>query len=174
MIQVGFFVRHFTKQEYDTVSLRISVALVAFALCLGCGGESRVPTVKVAGTLTVDGKPFGPANLTLQPNPADPSKPAAKGTVDASGSVTFRTYVDGDGIPVGTYDVSLLADVMTLTPVPPVAACKVEVKAGDKVAIELKATGKATQISPMPANNDSTKLTPGAATTTPGLAPTSK
>lgn len=156
------------------MNLRLSVALVSVALCLGCG-EARVPTEKVTGTLTVDGKPFGPASLTLQPSSADSKNPAAKGNVDPSGNVAFRTYVDGDGIPIGSYDVTLLPDVMTLSPVPPVDKCVVEVKAGDKVTINLKATGKATQISPMPTNSDSTKLTtPSLAPTTPGLAPTTK
>lgn len=141
------------------MGLRISVTLLAVAMCLGCGGETRVPTVKISGTLTVDGKPFGPAHLTLQPNPADPNKPAASGAVDASGNIVFRTYTEADGIPVGSYDVTLLPDVMVLTPVPPVAECKVEVKAGEKLAVEMKATGKATQISIMPPGKDATKLT---------------
>lgn len=156
MIEVGFLGNSRSLCEGNTVSLRISVGILVIAASIGCGGEIRVPTVKVAGALTVDGKPFGPASLTLQPSPADPKKPAATGTVDASGNIAFRTYVDGDGLPVGAYDVTLLADVMTLTPVPPVAECKVEVKAGDKVAVDLKSTGKTLQISPVPTSGTAT------------------
>ena len=98
----------------------------------GCGSDApaTLPTIPVKGKLQVDGKPFGPANLSLVPIGTDESKPrqTVGGHANADGTFELRTYVDGDGAPEGKYTVRLMTDPINLKPVPIVKTFEVEIK----------------------------------------------
>jgi hypothetical protein len=76
--------------------LALAVAL-AWASCPGCGGDSgELPTVRVSGTLTVDGKPVSKGTVHFHPAQGRP----ATGIVQ-DGKFTLSTYKDGDGVVAG-------------------------------------------------------------------------
>lgn len=97
------------------MSFRTRLGCVAVLLCLGCGGSSggpRLKTVPVKGTLTVDGKPFGPATVQLLPQEADAAKrKAAVGQADSSGKFVIGSYDKQDGAVPGAYDVRIDVDL---------------------------------------------------------------
>ena len=77
---------------------RSSLAVVlVWALVSGCGGgDDQLPTVRVSGTLAVEGKPV--ANGTIHFFPAK-GRPASGIVKD--GKFTLTTYNDGDGAIAG-------------------------------------------------------------------------
>jgi hypothetical protein len=68
----------------------------------GCG-KSESLVIPVKGSLTLDGKAYGPGSVILFPMGDLKVNPA--GTVDAQGNVKFSTHKTGDGIPIGDYRV---------------------------------------------------------------------
>jgi hypothetical protein len=99
------------KPNEDDMSSRTgSVRLFSLAIALawaassGCGGgdEGRVPTVRVSGTLTVDGKPVSKGTVHFVPEKGRP----ATGIVE-DGKFTLTTYNDGDGAIPGKNRVSV-------------------------------------------------------------------
>lgn len=95
-----------------------------------------MPTVPVAGKLTVDDKPFGPALIQLTPEPANEKMPVVNGYVKQDGSFQLQTYKEGDGAPAGKYKVVLTMDPMSPGNVPAVKSLIVEVAkpSGSQVA----------------------------------------
>jgi hypothetical protein len=89
-----------------------SVICLLFACVIsGCGGsDPRVETFPASGSLSVDGKPFGPAQLSLIP--MDASIPSASASVSVDGKFVLSTYEPDDGAAVGEFKVSLLMDPM--------------------------------------------------------------
>jgi hypothetical protein len=81
----------------------VGVAVIA----AGCGGDGRLPTHPVRGTVTFDGKPLPRAEVWLVPKDEAALKaeimirPA--GVTDADGAFTTTTYLTGDGAPAGEY-----------------------------------------------------------------------
>lgn len=137
-------------------TLGMTFAGVLFAATLaGCGGSDQLPTVKAAGTVTLDGKPYGPASVTLTPaggNPDDKRRPAV-GPVAKDGSFTLRTYEEGDGAPPGEYTATLGPDtseaastdpnkMMGAMTGPPAETLKVTIPEGgsDSLKLEFKST----------------------------------
>lgn len=89
------------------------VSVLACLAGLGCGaeGEDRPELVAVEGTIEINGEP--PEGAMLVFHPADGEAFDARGsrpraTVSEDGSFSVTTYRDGDGIPVGEYDVAIL------------------------------------------------------------------
>ena len=80
-----------------------SCAAFALATVIGCGGDDKLAVYPVSGTLTIDGEPFGPTSIRL--NPQQKGGHSAVGQVDSSGNITFTTYKRGDGLPAGEYQV---------------------------------------------------------------------
>ncbi len=104
------------------VCRRVVVAplLIAIPLLSGCGGgeaPAAWPTVPTKGTLLLDGKPFGPAQLTF--NPRNNEMPAPSAVVDSSGNFVVTTFKKGDGAPAGVFRVSLTNDPTANTPAHP-------------------------------------------------------
>jgi hypothetical protein len=86
--------------SHGLISLAIAMACVALS---GCGAdEGRVPTVRVSGTLTVDGKPVSKGTVHFVPEKGSP----ATGIVQ-DGKFTLTTYSDGDGVIPGKNLVSV-------------------------------------------------------------------
>lgn len=89
-------------------SLIRTFAVVACAAVLGCGG-SGVSIVKVDGSLTLDGAPYGPVSLVVSNE--NPKGPSAVGAADDEGNVTFGTNrPDDGGLPVGKFRVKVIAN----------------------------------------------------------------
>jgi hypothetical protein len=77
--------------------LALLVSLAGWGLGSGCGGDSgELPTVRVSGTLNVDGKPVSKGTVHFHPEKG----PAATGIVQ-DGKFTLSTYKDGDGVIPG-------------------------------------------------------------------------
>jgi hypothetical protein len=110
------------SQQDSAMNCFARLAVVGLGLVLlaaaGCGGDAVPGTLKTfpaTGTITLDGKAFGPARLVFTPASSDAPQPT--GLADASGKITLTTYVTGDGMPAGTYKVSISPDPM-MTPAP--------------------------------------------------------
>lgn len=92
---------------------RVSMLLVAgmFLSVSGCSGESgggvKVKTVPFSGKVLLDGTPHGNVNLTFTPQGSDGGVRTAYAQVKEDGSFTATTYVTGDGIVPGKYDVRI-------------------------------------------------------------------
>ena len=131
-----------------------AAASAALALA-GCGPAARedmLPTAVVNGTLLVDGKPFGPAQLSLLPETADAKLSTVGGKVGSDGHFQLTTYAVDDGAPAGTYRVELQADLDDPTaPVPVVKPATVTIpEGGGDLTIELVGTGKMRDSMPAP------------------------
>lgn len=115
---------------------RFQLILGLSLVCLvsGCGkketGPANKPTVKVKGTITVNGQ-APPWKIQLQAipdGPPDPKNPTASfAETNEDGSFSFSTYALGDGVPEGSY--SLLAKSQTV-----VIAFANGIEAPDKLA----------------------------------------
>jgi hypothetical protein len=84
-----------------------SVLVVAMPGCIGGCGGSKGPekkrVYKVQGVLTMDGKPYGPAQLTVHPDqPVVPGE-WIPGRANEKGELAFMTYEQNDGLPAGDY-----------------------------------------------------------------------
>lgn len=94
------------------------VAVGLSMLLLGCG-QSKLPTIKVEGQVTVDGKPYGPATISLSPTDGPTSKtPNASGPISADGKFTVNSYGPNSGVVPGTYSVALGMDPMNFNTPP--------------------------------------------------------
>lgn len=117
--------------------------LIAAAGCSG-SGEPLVPTVPATGKLMVDGKPFGPATISL--NSMTEGVPSASGLVKEDGTFVLGTYTTDDGVAEGEFTAELLSDPMATSMAPVVERQTITVKHSDSgpVSIELdfKATAK--------------------------------
>lgn len=120
--------------------------LFFFFCFLGCSGSEKtiVATIPVEGTLKIDGKPFGPATISLNSKLED--IPSATGTVKEDGTFVLRTYQDGDGAAEGEFVAEVLADAMAGTTVPTVEPIPVTIKQGGssplKLDLDFKTIGK--------------------------------
>jgi hypothetical protein len=92
---------------------RVGLLLVAFMFVLmgtSCGGRARFPAYPVKGLVRFEGKPVEGARVFFHPrektaSPIDSYLPS--GIVDADGSFELTTYEEGDGAPVGEYEVTI-------------------------------------------------------------------
>jgi hypothetical protein len=75
--------------------------------------------IPVKGHLTLDGKPFGPANLVLSPV-SEKDKKSSSASVDSEGNAVFETYEPGDGLPASEFRVVVVPTVGQASPVPEV------------------------------------------------------
>lgn len=128
-------------------SIRVLVGITLTVL-IGCSGSTKgqLPTYKATGTLQIDGKPFGPCTLTLEPVPLTAESRSTFTMVGSDGKFTsLRTYKPGDGIPEGEFVVKLAQDAMSATAVPGYKPKSIVVKKPDsgalKMQIDLESTG---------------------------------
>ena len=82
------------------------VFVAALALLAGCpqGAGDRPNTVRVSGTITLDGNAVEGATVTFQPTSGGR---AAAGRTDASGNYELTTVDPGDGVMPGSYKVTV-------------------------------------------------------------------
>lgn len=119
---------------------RILLCVLVATTFSGCGsGREEKPTVKVDGTLTLDGKPFGPARLSLSGPTAEAGLPGTTGVATAEGAVTLWSYKEGGGVVPGTYSVMLVPDPMKVGETVQAKPASVEIpQSGGKVEIKLE------------------------------------
>src|SRR5438874_8039209 len=100
----------------------VAIASAAFGMA-GCGEgalKGAISTYPAKGTVTMDGKAFGPAKLSLTPTPDDNKKPTAVVIVNESGNIVdVTTYKKNDGAPAGSYKVTISQDPMSPAPAHP-------------------------------------------------------
>lgn len=75
--------------------------LVALSLT-GCGGDGLQP---LQGTVTLDGQPLADAAVSF--SPVEGGRPAS-GKTDADGKFVLASFKAGDGLPVGSYKVTIV------------------------------------------------------------------
>jgi hypothetical protein len=84
-----------------------ALAGVVLALTvLGCGGNGRLPTAPVSGTVTFESAPVPTGSLLFVPEGGGPS---AQGNIDAEGRYTLGTYTTNDGAILGRFKVMITA-----------------------------------------------------------------
>jgi hypothetical protein len=84
-----------------------ALASVVLALTvLGCGGNGRLPTAPVSGTVTFESAPVPTGSLLFVPEGGGPS---AQGNIDAEGRYTLGTYTTNDGAILGRFKVMITA-----------------------------------------------------------------
>lgn len=98
------------------IVLSMSIVALSFVVC-GCSGgagSDRLKVVPVKGTLFLDGKAHGPAQLILEPVRAETDDPkkidkrqSVGAKVAADGTFALSTYDTGDGAAPGKYTVRL-------------------------------------------------------------------
>lgn len=94
--------------------MRILCLLPVVALAVGCdsGRGDRPRLVTASGKVMFQGKPLVPGVLTFHP-PAgvtyNGDRPSCQ--IGADGSFVAKTYPHGEGVPPGTYKVTLSADI---------------------------------------------------------------
>jgi len=90
-----------------TIGLLV-IAVVGSSAC-GCSSKSKVAPIPVTGQVFLDGKPAVNAIVTFHPvgAPGDAIHPS--GHVDEQGTFHLTTRVNGDGAPVGDYQVTVVA-----------------------------------------------------------------
>lgn len=127
--------------------LRSVTCLLIVCAISGCGESGRVETFPASGSLSIDGQPFGPAQLSL--TPLDGSVPPASAKVSADGKFVLSTYEPNDGAAVGEFKVSLLMDPMAepfrdIPPLKPASATVSQPPEGQEFVLnlELESSGK--------------------------------
>jgi hypothetical protein len=74
------------------------------AVVVGCGGDG-LETVRVTGTVTIDGKPLTQGTVSFTPEKGR----GATGQIASDGSFTLTTYKKGDGVVLGRHKVAVVA-----------------------------------------------------------------
>ena len=93
--------------------LRMFILAVSMA---GCGQQNGVAVYPVRGSVQHAGKPAVGAKVVLYAiDRQDANIPFPKGTVQEDGTFQLTSYRDGDGAPVGDYNVT----IEWLEPMPP-------------------------------------------------------
>ena len=95
----------FSKAVSRPAQFWLLLAALNLVFLVGCG-DGRPRRVPISGVVTIDGKPvpFGSVMLV----PADGSRTGG-GSLDSDGLFRVSTYTAYDGMPPGTYDVSIAA-----------------------------------------------------------------
>jgi hypothetical protein len=84
------------------------IALPLVFLLTGCGTKHGwLDTYKVKGVVHVDGKPAAGVHLAMHPKTVSDKRPfVCSAESDENGEFAMTTFVTGDGMPAGEYDVT--------------------------------------------------------------------
>lgn len=93
------------------------VTLVLLFFVSGCGGDGRPSLVPASGTVTLNGEPLAEAQIGLQPMGIEGYERPSRATTDAQGKFTIGTYGADDGLPEGSYRVTVVKKEL-LTKIP--------------------------------------------------------
>lgn len=139
---------------------RVSVLLVLSGMLFsasGCSGEgaggAKVKTVPFSGKVLLDGNPHGDVKVQFIPQGSDDGVRTAYADVKEDGSFTATTYVTGDGIVPGKYDVRVGSEgdnastdpamMMAAVSGASIAKFEVDIPAEGLTDVELKLTSSA-------------------------------
>ena len=82
--------------------------MVVIAAMVGCGDPDKPDLVTATGRVTYNGQPVTAGSVKLYPMPGVTYKGDAPGGVlQLDGSFTVKTYPWGDGVPPGSYRLTL-------------------------------------------------------------------
>jgi hypothetical protein len=94
----------------------IAIGVCCLILASSCGRpkvpeiQGKLPVFPVKGSLLIDGKPVGQAQLVFFPGtpfPKDASQFLPRARTNDDGTFTVMTYADADGAPAGNYRVTV-------------------------------------------------------------------
>lgn len=89
------------------ISLRVLFPALSVLVFAGCG-DGRPTLVPASGSVTLNGEPLEGAQVGLQPIGIEGYSRPSRATTDASGRFTVGTFDKGDGIPEGSYRVTVI------------------------------------------------------------------
>lgn len=88
--------------------MRLLIPVLTLTLLLGCSSKPKL--VPVTGTVTHKGQPLTAGSIWFHPADANQTeKPGCQLALD--GSFAMRTYPHGQGVPPGSYKVTLSPDL---------------------------------------------------------------
>lgn len=85
--------------------LLISLPAVLCCLALSCGRPGQLPTAKVSGKVTLDGKPVPVGLVIFTPE----SGRSASGKIQPDGTYVLETYDENDGAVLGRHRLGVMA-----------------------------------------------------------------
>jgi hypothetical protein len=95
-------------RAFTTMNSRIVMSLLcAFAVVLPGCGDGRPSLVVATGTVTLNGEPLEGATVGFQPMDIEGYERPSQATTDSTGSFVVGTFGSGDGIPEGSYRVTV-------------------------------------------------------------------
>ena len=91
----------------------LTIVFIWLAMLSGCGGDGRLAVYPVRGKVVYRDRGIPDTTVIFQPADAN-SEAAARnmhpyGETDSSGNFELSTYVTGDGVPAGEYQVIVIA-----------------------------------------------------------------
>jgi hypothetical protein len=95
---------YFYKPFLETMRHLLIVLIPVLGFVVGCG-SGNPKTYQVTGVVTLDDKPVEGASISFVPTSTAGHTDAAAGLSDASGNYKLSTFVSGDGIRDGFYDI---------------------------------------------------------------------
>jgi hypothetical protein len=93
------------RRTLSTGRVAAGLFLAVFTSVLAGCGSSGPTMVAVAGTVTIDGQPLTYGQIQVLPNGWRP----ASSPIGSDGRFMLTTTVSGDGCPIGTHNVVILA-----------------------------------------------------------------
>lgn len=90
------------------MKLASCLMICSLFLLTGCGGDGRPTLVPIEGSVTLDGQPLDGATIAFIPNTGNTIQRGSKGSSTSGGKFTVGTYANDDGIPVGSYKVTVI------------------------------------------------------------------
>ena len=99
---------------HRTGSFQWVCAVVCVCLCFaGCSDGPRQPenqkvTIKTQGVITIDGEPGAYVQIKFHPKGGgdESNRSFSRAVTDENGKFTVTTYLDGDGLPPGEYNLT--------------------------------------------------------------------
>ncbi|QDT96872.1 hypothetical protein [Gimesia aquarii] len=90
------------------MKLAFCLIICSLFVLTGCGGDGRPTLVPVDGSVTLDGQPLDGATIAFIPNEGNPIQRGSNANSTSGGKFTVGTYAKDDGIPVGSYKVTVI------------------------------------------------------------------
>lgn len=89
----------------------VTGVLLAAALAAGCGDGNKPKLVAVTGRVAHKGQPLTAGSITFHPTGGGYAGDRPSCLLQLDGSFVMRTYPYGDGVPPGSYKVTLSNDL---------------------------------------------------------------
>ncbi|MBI1314807.1 hypothetical protein GC176_26225 [bacterium] len=122
--------------------LRLALAVCLVINVAGCGGgRPSAKSISVDGTLTIDGKPFGPAAITFK-KISDEKAVGLEAEADAQGKFNALFFSAAGEAPEGLYQVAVTSDPanMDLLEVPKLKSFEVDIASSGGSPLKLDLT----------------------------------